>query len=334
VSKALVMLSGGLDSILALRLMLDQNIELEAIHFASFFCGNSLEGHPRLSAVRATRHFDVPLKIVNFSHDLVAIVKDPAHGYGKNANPCIDCRIGSVKRAAAYMNEIGASFLVTGEVLGERPMSQRRQAMQLIDRETGMEGRILRPLSAKLLDPTVPETEGVVDREKLCAIQGRSRLPQMEMAKQFGIEDYPSPAGGCLLTDPAFGRKMLDLIDHKPDFDANDAHLLKMGRHFRVSSDTKVVVGRDERDNWKIVTFAKPDDVLFAAAGVTGPTSLLRGRMNEATKETAAALTARYGKARREASVKVHYWTRAEDRIESTVVAPVKDEAIKKLRIG
>ncbi|MEW6359518.1 MAG: hypothetical protein AB1696_24485 [Planctomycetota bacterium] len=333
-NKALVMLSGGLDSILALRLMLDQNVEIEAIHFVSFFCSNSLNGHPRMSAVRATRRFGVPLNIANFSRDMVEIVRDPPHGYGKNANPCIDCRIASVKRAAEYMKKIGASFLVTGEVLGERPMSQRREPMRLIDRESGMEGRTLRPLSAKLLDPTIPEQEGIVDREKLCAIQGRSRLPQMEMAKRFGIEDYPSPAGGCLLTDPSFGKKMLDLIAHKPNYDGNDAHLLKMGRHFRLSPETKVIVGRDEKDNWKIVTFAKPDDVLFEAAGVTGPTSLLRGPMDETAKETAAALTARYGKARHEASVKVHCWTKAGERIETIVVAPMQDDEIEKLRIG
>jgi len=332
-SKALVMLSGGLDSVLALRLVLEQNVELEAIHFLSFFSATTLDGCPRLPAKRVAQKLGVPLKIVNFSRDLVEIVRRPAHGYGKNANPCIDCRIGALKRAAEYMKECGATFLVTGEVVGERPMSQRRDAMRLIDKETGLTGLVLRPLSAKLLEPTVPEREGVVDREKLYAIEGRSRLPQMELAETFGITEYPSPAGGCLLTDPAFGARMKDLIEHAPDFDANDAHLLKMGRHFRVAPDTKVIVGRDQTDNEKIETFARPDDPLFVVAGVPGPTSLLRGTVSNATKEAAAALTARYSKARNEPSVKVYCRTTAGNRVETIVATPTDDTEIETIRI-
>lgn len=327
-SKALVLLSGGLDSILALRLVLDQGVDVEAIHFVSFFSPGGFA-----AARRIARRFGVPLTAVNFSGDLIEILRGPRHGFGKNANPCIDCRIAEMKRAAERMGRAGASFLVTGEVVGERPMSQRREALRLIDQEAGVAGTVLRPLSAKLLDPTRPEQEGIIDREKLHAIEGRSRLPQMELAGRFGIEDYPSPAGGCLLTDPAFGKKMLDLIRHKPGFDANDAHLLKMGRHFRLSPTAKVLVGRDEKDNDRIVTFARGGDVLLEAADVPGPMSLLRGADDPVAVETAAALTLRHMKVASRSSMKVNYRTKSGEKRGVLVASPIADKEMERMRI-
>jgi len=223
--KAIALLSGGLDSTLAARVVIDQGIELEALNFMTVFCNCTNKGETCLASQKAVDALGIPLKVFNVSEEYLNVVKGPKHGYGRNMNPCIDCRIFMLKRAKAYMEGSGASFLVTGEVLGQRPMSQRRDAMRLIEKEGGLDGLILRPLSAKFLPPTIPEKEGWVDREKLLAIQGRSRKPQIRLAEAFGIRDYPCPAGGCLLTDPQFAKRMKDLIVHNPDFTLNDVHL-------------------------------------------------------------------------------------------------------------
>src|SRR3990172_5077850 len=216
--KALALLSGGLDSTLAAKVILEQGIELEALNFLTVFCTCTNRGATCLASQKAVETLGIPLKVFNISEEYLEIVKHPKHGYGSNMNPCIDCRIFIMKKTKAYMEKSGASFIVTGEVLGERPMSQRRDAMRLIEKEAGLEGVILRPLSAKLLPVTVPEKEGWVNRETLLAFQGRSRKPQMKLADHYGIHDYPSPAGGCLLTDPGFARRMKDLMFYQPDF--------------------------------------------------------------------------------------------------------------------
>jgi len=195
-----------------------------------------------------------------------------------------------LKKAKAYMEESGATFIVTGEVLGQRPMSQRRDAMRLIEKEAGLEGFILRPLSAKVLPITVPEKEGWVEREKLLTLQGRSRKPQIELAGHYGIRDYPCPAGGCLLTDPGFAKRMKDLMVHNPDFSLNDVHLLKIGRHFRFSHGVKLVVGRNEEENQKIQTFAQGEDILLRVSSFPGPLSLLRGNFEQNNIQKAPAL--------------------------------------------
>jgi tRNA U34 2-thiouridine synthase MnmA/TrmU len=224
-------------------------------------------------------------------------------------NPCIDCRIFMLKKSKAYMEESGAAFIVTGEVLGQRPMSQRRDAMRLIEKEAGLEGLILRPLSAQFLPITLPEREGWIDRDKLLNIQGRSRKPQIKLAEQFNIHDYPCPAGGCLLTDPGFGRRMKDLMDHDLDFSLNDVHLLKIGRHFRLSPKVKLVVGRNEEENQKIETFSREGDIVLKTAHYPGPVSLLRGDIHgtEIEREKAASITARYSKAKGMDQVEVTY---------------------------
>ncbi|MCM8761412.1 MAG: hypothetical protein NC933_04695, partial [Candidatus Omnitrophica bacterium] len=197
--KAVVLFSGGLDSILATRLMMELGIEVACVHYYIEFaaCGGG-----ETSAVNAAKMLGVPIKIFDITAEYLEMFRNPKHGYGANINPCIDCKILMLKKAKEYMAEIGASFLVTGEVLGERPMSQRRDALNIIEKNSGVRGILLRPLSAKLLVPTIPEAKGVVDREKLLDIQGRSRKIQMELAARFGIKEYPNPSGGCLLTDP------------------------------------------------------------------------------------------------------------------------------------
>jgi tRNA U34 2-thiouridine synthase MnmA/TrmU len=305
--KAIALLSGGLDSRLAVHVMKQQGIEIEGMTIVTLFCRCTSAGQC-LEAKHAAREAGVPIKVVFAGPEFLEIVKHPKHGYGKNMNPCIDCRIHLFRKAAQYMRETGASFLITGEVLGQRPMSQRMEAMKRIDREAGVEGLVLRPLCAKWMEPTLPEKQGLVDREKLLAIKGRSRKDQIQLADIFQIKDYPCPAGGCLLTDPQFGKRMRDLLKHC-DATMNDVHLLKMGRHFRLDPKTKAIVGRNELDNKKIRTFAREGDVLLEPVEIPGPLALVRGETSEANVRTAAALVGRYTKAQGQPTVKVKVWS-------------------------
>ena len=332
--KAIALLSGGLDSTLATKMVLDLGIELEALNFLTVFCTCTTRGETCLASQKAVSALGIPLKVLNVSEEYLHVVKNPKHGYGSNMNPCIDCRIFMMKKAKAYMEEIGASFIVTGEVLGERPMSQRRDSMRLIEKEAGLDGLILRPLSAKLLPASVPEKEGWVDREKLLKIQGRSRKPQIQMADHYGIRDYPCPAGGCLLTDPAFAKRMRDLIHHHSDFTLNDVHLLKMGRHFRLSPRLKLVVGRNEEENQKIQTFSEEGDILLKLLRFPGPLSLLRGEAGEREIEQASAITARYSKAKDLKKVEVICKKAKEDGDRSLSVSPLSEKEIEELMIN
>jgi tRNA U34 2-thiouridine synthase MnmA/TrmU len=315
-------------------MVLDLGIELEALNFLTVFCTCTTRGETCLASQKAVSALGIPLKVLNVSEEYLHVVKSPRHGYGSNMNPCIDCRIFMMKKAKAYMEEIGASFIVTGEVLGERPMSQRRDSMRLIEKEAGLDGLILRPLSAKLLPASVPEKEGWVDREKLLKIQGRSRKPQIQMADHYGIRDYPCPAGGCLLTDPAFAKRMRDLIHHHSDFTLNDVHLLKMGRHFRLSPRLKLVVGRNEEENQKIQTFSEEGDILLKLLRFPGPLSLLRGEAGEREIEQASAITARYSKAKDLKKVEVICKKAKEDGDRSLSVSPLSEKEIEELMIN
>jgi tRNA U34 2-thiouridine synthase MnmA/TrmU len=243
--KAIVLLSGGLDSTLAARIVLSQGISLEALNFLTPFCTCTKRGESCLASQKAVKTLGIPLKVFNVSEEYLNVLKNPKYGYGSNMNPCIDCRIFMFKKAKDFMLESGASFIVTGEVLGQRPMSQRRNTMLLIEKEAGLDDLILRPLSAKFLPPTIPEREGWINRDKLLAIHGRSRKPQIKLAEDLGIRDYPCPAGGCLLTDPIFAKRVKDLMVHQIDFSLNDIHLLKIGRHYRLSPKLKLIIGRN-----------------------------------------------------------------------------------------
>jgi tRNA U34 2-thiouridine synthase MnmA/TrmU len=332
--KAIAMLSGGLDSMLAAKILLEQGIELEALNFLTVFCTCTNRGESCLASQKAVDTLGIPLKVFNVSEEYLEVVKHPKHGYGSNMNPCIDCRIFMLKKAKAYMEASAASFIVTGEVLGERPMSQRRDSLRLIEKEAGLEGLILRPLSAKLLPASIPEREGWVDREKLLGLEGRSRKPQIELAERFGISDYPCPAGGCLLTDPGFSRRMKDLMLYDPDFFLNDVHLLKVGRHFRLSPETKLVVGRNKEENQKIQTFALEEDILFKLSGFPGPLSLLRGKPNGLETEKAASITVRYSKAKDSENVGITYKRVGEDESHSLFVSAMSDTEIKEMMIN
>ncbi|MFH0775602.1 MAG: hypothetical protein V2A53_08975 [bacterium] len=284
--KALVLLSGGLDSSLAIGMMLKQGIDVEAINFVTPFCesGNS--------AKIAAEKFGVPLKVESIGREYIEIIKNPKYGLGKNMNPCIDCHILFLKKAKGYMKKARASFIVTGEVLGQRPMSQYLPAMKIIEEESGLAGLVLRPLSAKLLDPTLPEKNGWVNREELLDIFGRGRKTQMQLADAFNLKDYPNPAGGCLLTDPIFAAKIRDLLKFTRRPTLNDIELLKVGRHFRLSEGLKVIVGRNEQENERLLTLSKEKDIKLIAE--RGPVTILRGKANSNDVASATAICARY----------------------------------------
>mgnify|MGYP003870262061 CR=1 FL=1 len=337
--KAIALLSGGLDSSLAIRLMLDQGIEVEALHFVSIFNATAPEKPSLLRPLRVARQLGVPLKPIRFTTEQLAILRDPAHGFGSQMNPCIDCHMAMLRLAAGRMRQTGAHFLVTGEVLGQRPMSQRGFALAQIGKETGLGGLILRPLSAKLLPPTVPEEKGWVDRERLLDLHGRSRKPQLELARRYGLTEHGSPAGGCLLTDPGFAARLRDYFDHlggaEPDL--CDLHLLKYGRHFRLDAATRLVIGRVHRENVTIFTFSRPTDLLLTTRDAPGPTALLRGNQTDGHLRTAAALTARYSKLRSESIVAIEVRPGRkgpEQPVRLVEVAPASDAGDGPLRIG
>ena len=307
--KALLMLSGGLDSILAGKMVLDQGVKLEAIHFVTPFCIAAPKGSSLRASVKAAEFLGIKLKITRLKNEFIKIVQHPKHGYGANLNPCIDCRILTLKKAKAYMKKIGASFIVTGEVLGERPMSQRRDAIGLIEKESGLKGLILRPLSAKKFDPTVPEKKGIVSREKLMDITGRSRKPQFALAEKLKVKDYLNPAGGCLLTDPEFSKRAEDLIEHD-ELTLENIELLKIGRHFRLSNNVKVIIGRNEKENGKILKHAKNGDILIEMSDLAGPTCLVRGKSGKKEIRTAASITAGYSKGKNRSIVTVVFWNK------------------------
>ncbi len=332
--KAIALLSGGLDSTLAIRVVLEQGIDVEALNFITVFCRCTAKGSSCLASQRAAERLGVGLEVFNISEEFVEVVKHPKHGYGKNVNPCLDCRILMFKKGREYMDRNGASFIVTGEVLGERPMSQRREAMQIIERESGLQGLILRPLSAKLLPLSVPEKKGWVDRESLLAISGRSRTPQITLASDYGINDYPCPAGGCLLTDPGFALRMKDLMKNNPDFSLNDVHLLKLGRHFRLTPLAKVVVGRNEGENGKILSLAREGDTILRVKDFPGPLSLARGEVSHQEIFRGATITATYSKAKFLPEVEVEYQVIPKPPKEIVVRPSMSEDELKPLRVN
>jgi tRNA U34 2-thiouridine synthase MnmA/TrmU len=262
--------------------------------------------------------------------DFLDLVADPPHGYGSQMNICIDCRINMFRKAKELGDEIGAEFYVTGEVLGQRPFSQRRNAMKLIEAEAGLERKILRPLSAKLMGETEVEEEGVVDRDSLYAIQGRRRIPQFELAEELGVYDYPCPSGGCLLTDPQFARKLRDYIHHEGKPKLEDMILLRLGRHFRLGR-VRAIVGRNEKENNVLSALAERRGFpRFEVKGHMGPVSILVGDAESETVETMAAITARYSDAPRDEVVDVEV---VDGGIRVLRVSSMGDEEIESLRI-
>jgi len=286
--RGLSLLSGGLDSQLAVCVLREQGLHVEAVVFESPFF--KIE-----AAKRAADKLKVVLHVVPFTEDILALVKHPPHGFGGALNPCIDCHARMIRRAGDLMREKGFDFVATGEVLNQRPMSQNRRSLGIVEKDAALDGRLLRPLSALLLDPTVPEQEGVVDRARLLGLSGRSRKPQMELAAKYGMKEYPSPAGGCLLTEKGFCRKVADLQGHEGLDDERLVRLLLCGRHFRLPGGAKCVAGRDARDNAALVQARREGDVLLHTVNVPGPTVLLSKGVGEGDLALAAGLCAGYG---------------------------------------
>ena len=339
-TRALALLSGGLDSALAIRVVQEQGIEVEGLHFVSVFNGTAPQKPGVLTAVRVGRQLGIGVTCVNFTREQLALVRDPAYGLGANMNPCIDCHLAMLRRAGDLLPTLHARFIVTGEVLGQRPMSQRRFALDLIRRKAAIGDVILRPLSARHLPPTQPEREGWVDREGLLDISGRSRARQLELARQWGLTEHASPAGGCLLTDPGFSRRLRDLLAHTPaeaDVDLFDLHLLKVGRHFRLDPHTKAIVGRNQRDNGVVFTFSRPTDRLLVLRDALGPTTLLKGNLTAEHVRTAAALTVRYSKLRDAPAAAVAIHPGRHDIFspvdQAATVAPIDPAAATRLRV-
>lgn len=275
--KALVLLSGGLDSILAVKLLLEQNIEVTAINFRTNFCGPS-------KARPAAEMLNVPLREVSIREDFLPILKNPKHGYGAGLNPCIDCHALMLKKAGEIMRAEGFDFLATGEVLGERPMSQHKAALNIVEKDADVVGYLLRPLSAKLLELTIAEKEGLVDRAKLLDISGRSRKRQIALAKKYGIKNYPTPAGGCALTQKGFSSRLRELMKNKPDFNAYDVDLVRFGRHFffapstPLGTSTQIILGRNQEENEFLKNQIKKDEIFIIPINFSGPEALIRGQ--------------------------------------------------------
>ncbi len=304
-AKAILLLSGGLDSTLAGGLLMEMGIELRGLNLVSPFCRCTPGNLGCSAAAKAADQLGIPVKIRSGGPEYLKIMEHPKFRRGSGMNACIDCRIHLFSHARREMEEWGADFIATGDVLDERPMSQRRKTMELIDREAGLEGYVLRPLSARLLPPTAPEREGLLDRERLRSMQGRRRIPQFEMAKELGLTEYLCPGGGCLLTDPEFSERFRDLLAYEPGFDVSDANLLKVGRHFRFDSGAKAVVGRNEEENRMLLDFLRPGDVLAEPSDAPGPTVLCRKSAPE-DLEAAISLGALYARNGERIGFRIH----------------------------
>lgn len=327
--KAVALFSGGLDSILAVKLIQEQGIKVKGINFKTPFFGLD-------EAFMIAKDLDINLEIIDITEELLKILKKPKYGFGKNMNPCIDCHALMFKKAGEYMTKIGAFFILSGEVLGERPMSQNRNSLSIIERESGFEGRILRPLSALLLPESISEKEELVDRNKLLDISGRSRKRQMELAIKMNLKDYPSPAGGCKLTDPGFSKRLRDLFAQEK-YSLEEIKLLKLGRHFRLRRDIKLIVGRNKEENEQLNNFFQDGDFLFKAKNLKGPISLLKKgiKIDDEIIEKSCKITARYCDRNEEEDegVYINYFGKSKELAKTKKVKPFKEEKLESLRV-
>jgi tRNA U34 2-thiouridine synthase MnmA/TrmU len=315
--KAVALISGGLDSMLAAKTIMEQGVHVEGINFFTGFC---VEGHThairaqdkakpkRNNSLWVAEQLGIKLHIVDVIEDYKKVLINPKHGYGANMNPCLDCKIFMVNKAKQWLVENDFDFIITGEVIGQRPMSQRKATMPIISQQSGADDLLLRPLCAKNLPETLPEREGWVDREKLHEITGRSRKPQMALAKQFGFDDYAQPAGGCcFLTDASYSAKLVDLWkarDGDKEYDLDDVMLLKVGRHIRPEQHFKLIVAREEGEE-RFMQGYKKDFITLKCIDYPGALTLVDGTPSAEDLFTAARITARYGQGRNAEQVDV-----------------------------
>ncbi|MEW6379126.1 MAG: tRNA 4-thiouridine(8) synthase ThiI [bacterium] len=324
--------SGGLDSILAVKLIVDQGFRVILVKFTGPIFEDRQPETGILDGILPAESFS--LREVTLGADFLQVIQSPEYGYGKNLNPCLDCKIFMVKKAGEILKECAGAFVFTGEVLGQRPMSQRRDALRIIERDSGLTRYLLRPLSARLLPPTQAEEQGLVRRDALLDISGRSRKRQMELAREFGIFNYPSPAGGCLLTDESFSRRLKATLARKDDrVRLEDMPLLKLGRHFLIRPGVRLIVGRNHAENQKILALANADNWLFRVMNAPGPISLALGNLEEADFQLAASITARYSDAKVRDAIQVSYAPGGNDRHSVLTVSPVEDHLLEHYRI-
>lgn len=318
--RALGLCSGGLDSILSALVLQQQGIQVEWVSFETPFFTSG-------KARRAAKQTGIPLHVRDITEDFLVMLKNPPAGFGKNMNPCMDCHALMFKKAGEMMPSDGFDFLFSGEVLGQRPMSQNKNALFYVAKHSGVGQYILRPLSARLLPETAMEQEGMVDRSRLLDLTGRSRKPQINLAEQFGVTDYPSPAGGCLLTDPTYSRRLKDLYDHDADPAPHALNLLKFGRHMRLNPQVKLIVGRTQKENEQILNDVDPQrDTLIKAADHPGPTVVLTGDAPKEILFLAGAICIGYGKAPEDAPASVTI-TKAGKQERLTVLPVLPNEA-------
>jgi len=289
--RALGLCSGGLDSILSALILRKQGIDVEWITFETPFFSSA-------RALKAAHITGIPITVKNITKEYLVMLKNPPCGYGKHMNPCMDCHALMFRLAGAIMKEKGFDFLFSGEVVGQRPMSQTKPSLRYIEKQSGCDGYILRPLSAARLPVTIPEKEGLVNRDLLLDIAGRSRKPQIKLAAEFGLADYPSPGGGCLLTDKGYSDRLRDLFDHQEEFTEEELYLLKHGRHLRLNKNTKIIIGRTKNDNEQIKRYYNPDaDTLIKVNNFPGPTVLVPHGGSKDMIIFAASICAGYSKA-------------------------------------
>lgn len=323
--RALGLCSGGLDSILSALVLKDQGIHVEWVTFETpFFSAQK--------ARQAARQTGIRLHVQDITEDYLVMLKDPPVGYGKNMNPCMDCHALMFNKAGQLMQARGFDFLFSGEVVGQRPMSQNANSLRYVEKHSGFDGSILRPLSAQRLPETAMEKDGRVDRSRLLDLNGRSRKPQMALAKHYRIRDYPSPAGGCLLTDPGYSRRLKDLMDHGAALTRSNLNLLQYGRHMRLSPEIKIVVGRTKSDNEQVMRAHDPQtDTVLKSRNRPGPTVIMPGGGPDAMIFLAAAICAGYSKVKETESASVQ--VTAGDKIKAISVLPVTPREAKRFLI-
>lgn len=324
--RALALVSGGLDSILAAKIIKEQGIDVIAVCFKSYFFGTE-------NAERMTKEIGIPLEVVDFSEEHLEMVKNPKHGHGKNMNPCIDCHAMMMRDCGKLLEKYNADFIITGEVLNQRPMSQNKSSLNVVKKESGIGNKILRPLSAKVLPETEMEISGLVDRERLLGISGRGRKVQMELAEKFGIKDYPSPAGGCKLTEPNYSIRLKELLEHNENPTEKDLELLRFGRHFRVTKGCKIISSRTAVESDYIKELLTQKDIGFLVKNFRGSMVVIIGTPEKEDIEFAAKIAGRYSKGKNEEKITVIYGEYTKPYNESIEVVPAKEDEINKFII-
>lgn len=329
--KAIALVSTGLDSQLSVKIIHDLGIDVLGLHCVFRFDPFIKEDQEQIDAL--FKSLGVRVQTVDLTEAFLSVLLDPPHGYGSNFNPCIDCKVFMFRYAKQFMEENGFAFLVTGEVAGQRPMTQKTPMMVHIERNAGLEGWVVRPLSAKLLKPTLPEMKGWIDREKLLDISGRGRKGQFELVKKYGIKEFNTPAGGCILTNPQFSQRARALLDHIPknEVTVEDLQLLRLGRHFWLDHDVHVMIGRHEQDNEMLEKY-QTDFWVFEAKNIQGPLSLARNVKTQQHIEDIAGMVARYGAGKYHDSVLIAYQD-PKGKAGEISVTPMADEIMKNWRV-